>query len=163
MNGRKSFALVRRPVFARYRDSVLLSPPPLLVASRHAARKLAHPLLLSATSAFIGNGTSYGCYVERLRDEDASARSRLDSARLERIAVSEVSRRLSPSLRYVTITLDILACTFACTRERVATCNAREYFSLRLSIIRESFFVTTTRDESYASKLLKSQTTYLGH
>jgi len=51
-------------------------------------RKVAHPLLLSTAAAFVGNGTSYGCYVDRLRAEDASIRSPLVSTRSNSLPLS---------------------------------------------------------------------------
>jgi len=79
MNERKSFALSL---------SLSLSFAFLLVSrlwpaesARARARKVAHPLLLSAVTAaaFVGNGTSYGRYVGAItRTRCKRSRSRLD-------------------------------------------------------------------------------------
>lgn len=159
--GRKSFVLVRWPVFARYRAFPSSSRSPISLSAKPRENWLIRFYFprrrLSLAMVLVTAVTSSG-YATKMQ---ALA---LDSTRLERIAMSEVSRWLSPSLHCVAITLDILACTFACARERVTTCNAKFYFFLRPSIvIREPFFATIIRGESYASKLLKSQTTYSGH
>lgn len=74
MNGRrKSFASRSLHATVVIPSSSLFLSPLLLRQSR--VRKVARPLLLSAEVTFVGNGTSYSCYVERLRETFA-----LDSA-----------------------------------------------------------------------------------
>lgn len=61
-----------KKVFRSRSPTGLCTPPSwfllsLSLSGQSRVRKVARPLLLSAAVTFVGNGTSYSCYVERLR------------------------------------------------------------------------------------------------
>lgn len=83
----------------------------------------------TSAAAFVGNDTSYGCYVERLRGRDASALA-LDSISES----SEVNRDslflyLPVSFSLVTITLSLALSPGECCVARRTQCRASFFFS----------------------------------